>query len=207
MIMVVVSSCAVHGGGSSVFAELPPRRSLPSMLEPLEQRVLFSAALRAVTRPTLSPARPAGLSVVVSGGTVTLPSGKSVVVHARTLSFAPPEIRSDTQVVPTPINYNAAAMGGPTLSWQSALPLVPAAAQPFRGGLFHAVLSSSVVVKSANGSRTFISGKDYRLNVEWGQVANLGNRLGKPVTSKVKVSYRYATQRLDLVEVLPNGTL
>lgn len=141
-----------------------------------------------------------------SGGEVRLPDGDLVKIQAGQLHFDAPEIRSDTQITTAPVNY-ATSMGADNQSWMSALPLVPTAAAPFRGGLFHGVIPSSVVVTNATGTQTFVAGTDYKYNSEFGQVANLSGKLGAAGSGLIRVSYRYAMQRLDLVEVLPDGTV
>lgn len=159
-----------------------------------------------LVKPALTPTATPGLSVNITGGTVKLPDGSVVSFAPSTLKFDAPEIRSDSFLGVTPPNYTN-SMGGLTQSWFSALPLVPASAAPFRGGLFRGVIPSSVVVQNSAGSKTYVRDVDYKLNAEWGQVANTSARLGTPGNGKVKVSYKYVMQRLDLVQVLPNGTV
>jgi hypothetical protein len=113
-----------------------------------------------------------GLSVAVSGGKARLPDGSTLTFAGKTLNFAAPEIRSNTLTAAAPVNY-ATTLGSDTQSWFAAMPLVPAEAHPFRGGLWHGVIPNSVVVRSGDNSRTFVAGTDYRLNTEWGQVANI----------------------------------
>jgi lysophospholipase L1-like esterase len=73
------------------------------------------------------------------------------------------------------------------------------------GGLYLSILPESVVVKSGDGAKTFEMGKDYKYNERWGQVANLEGRLGKAGEGELVVTYKYATQRLDLVQVDGSG--
>jgi lysophospholipase L1-like esterase len=67
-------------------------------------------------------------------------------------------------------------------------------------------LPASVVVLNASGA-VMTRNVDYKLNDEWGQVMNLNSRLGAPGTGSVSIDYRAVLQRLDLVEVLPDGSV
>jgi lysophospholipase L1-like esterase len=169
--------------------EPPPPPPPPPPITPIDGRPGLAAA--------------GGLKVNVGAGKVTLPGGQVINIGATSVNFDAPEIRSDSFATTAPINWYSSLVGHQ--SWNSAVPLVPRSAFPFRGGLFHGVLPESVVVQSGDGSRTFTKDVDYKLNVEWGQIANIGGRLGTPNGGSVRYSYRYVTQRLDLIQVLPNG--
>jgi hypothetical protein len=67
------------------------------------------------------------------------------------------------------------------------------------------VIPGSVTVKNGDGSRTYVNGTDYKLNLEWGQVMNANSRLGAWKTGSVQIKYDIALQRLDLVQLLPDG--
>lgn len=75
------------------------------------------------------------------------------------------------------------------------------------GDMFRQVIADSVVVTSADGNRTFRMNEDYKYNAEWGQIANLKGGLGEEFKAELKVACKYATQRLDLVQVGPDGRL
>ena len=73
------------------------------------------------------------------------------------------------------------------------------------GGLFRQIRTESITIKSANGSGTFRQGRDYKVNPVWGQIGNIKGRLGQPLQADLKISYRLALQRLDLVQVTAQG--
>ena len=75
------------------------------------------------------------------------------------------------------------------------------------GALFRQVISDSVVVTSADGNKTYKMNEDYKYNAEWGQIANLKGGLGEEFKAELKVACKYAAQRLDLVQVGPDGKL
>ncbi|NLF32471.1 MAG: SGNH/GDSL hydrolase family protein [Planctomycetes bacterium] len=136
----------------------------------------------------------------------TDPPSLAVKVGSTTLTFDAPEIRdwASDGAVAVPPNYDT--WFDPWDPWPGqGKPIVlgprrdPTGTQ-ILGGLFRAVLGESVVVTSEDGSRTFAAGTDYRLNADWGQIANLNGGLGKEGEAKVRLACRYATQRLDLIQ-------
>ncbi|MGC3996320.1 MAG: hypothetical protein QM767_01790 [Anaeromyxobacter sp.] len=72
--------------------------------------------------------------------------------------------------------------------------------------MYHLTIPDSVVVRSAAG-KVFVPNVDYKFNATWSQIVNVGNRLGTPDVTPVKISFDSVLQRLDLIQVLPNGTL
>jgi len=150
----------------------------------------------------------------------TQPPDLSVVVRTeagqRVLTIDPPEVVSSTVTAKVPANY--ASWMEPWQPWPSkgkdgsqlTINLSPAqdrAGTPILSGLFRQILPDSIVVTSADGSRTFTRNEDYRINEDWGQIVNVGNRLGTPGSGEVKVSFSYALQRLDLVQAKADGTM
>ncbi len=157
--------------------------------------VLGCAAV-APAEPTIGPADPPSLSVV-AGST--------------TLTFDGPEIRDWSTDGAVEVPRNHAAWYDPWEPWpargkdgkDNVINLGPRrdpTGTPILGGLFRSALPESVVVTSADGSKTFVAGTDYKLNTDWGQIANLDGGLGAEWEAKVRVSCRYATQRLDLIQ-------
>lgn len=141
----------------------------------------------------------------------TDPPSLSVKVGQTTLTFDGPEIRdwSTDGAVEVPRNY--ASWYDPWEPWpgrgkdkkNNVINLGPRrdpTGTSILGGLFRSVLPESVVVTSADGSKTFVAGTDYALNTDWGQIANLKGGLGAEWEAKVRASCRYATQRLDLIQ-------
>jgi len=75
------------------------------------------------------------------------------------------------------------------------------AAHAVRGGLFHACLRFLVVQIGQRQQELAFKTETTKLHVEWAIWSNLAAASENPVTSKVKVSYRYAGgSGLDLVE-------
>ncbi len=75
------------------------------------------------------------------------------------------------------------------------------------GGLYRAILPETVRLTDQAGKKTFEMHRDYRYREDWGQIANLDGRLGTPGQGRLRAEYRYATQRLDLVERTADGRL
>mgnify|MGYP000583812328 CR=1 FL=1 len=153
----------------------------------------------------IEPTSPPGLGVVVRDGTKT-----------HILRVDPPEVKSETVTAKAPVNY--ASWMEPWQPWPSkgkdgsrlTMNLSPAADEDgtqILSGLFRQILPDSIVVTSADGSRTFKKDEDYRLNEDWGQIVNLNNRLGAAGEAEVKVSFQYGLVRLDLVQKAPDGTV
>jgi lysophospholipase L1-like esterase len=155
------------------------------------------------------PAEPADMSITVDPGTAAMPGGAGVKYAAANLTFDPPEFRSAEVKAKAPRDY--ADWFAPWEPWPG--PGLPIILKPgtdetgvlILGGLFHSVVTDSVVVASADGSKTFKMGEDCKYLSDWGQLANLGGRLGEPNVAELKVTYKYALQRLDLVQVDASG--
>ncbi|HEX8915579.1 MAG TPA: GDSL-type esterase/lipase family protein, partial [Humisphaera sp.] len=140
-----------------------------------------------------------------SGGKVTLPDGRVVNVPAGTLRFDNPDVQSHVYKGYAPQNYD----GRPyDKRWQDAAAnLMPPIDTITLGGPYHMVLADSVVVQSGDGATTYVNGLDYKLNSEWGQVMNANSRLGVWKTGSIQIKYDIVVQRLDLIQLLPDGTV
>ncbi|HEX8915580.1 MAG TPA: SGNH/GDSL hydrolase family protein [Humisphaera sp.] len=143
------------------------------------------------------------LTIHYTGGSVRLRDGRSVQVRSGSLTFERPELQSHVYKGYAPQNYD----GRPQWQrWQDAAAnLVPPIDTPTLGGLYHMVLPDSVVVKSGDGKRTYVEGRDYHLNREWGQVMNASSRMGVWKSGSIQISYQLNVQRLDLIQLLPDG--
>jgi lysophospholipase L1-like esterase len=167
--------------------------------------------------PTVRPCTPAGLAVEVGAGHVTLPTGQAVRFAGRTLTFNPPESRRDSTLnnesnieVDAPGDY--APWFAPWSPWPTQgqpvtlMPRVHTPENPLAfllGGLYRAIPPESVMVRSGDGKTVFVRDVDYKFNADWGQVANLNNRL----SSTIRVDYTYFMQRIDLIQVDAAGKL
>lgn len=151
------------------------------------------------TEIAIAPSTPAGLTVTVAG---------------TQLQFDPPEIRGMKFVTKAPRNF--APWYEPWEPWPAkgldsrpnVIDLKPAADEegtPILGGLFRMILPESVTVTGTDGSRIFKADEDYKLNADWGQIANLDSRLGEEWNADLNVSCQYALQRLDLIQTGPDG--
>jgi lysophospholipase L1-like esterase len=171
--------------------------------------ISFGTATPTTTRAAGSVKFTAGatpsLTIHYTGGTVRLRDGRSVQVRSGSLTFERPEQQTHVYKGYAPQNYD----GRPQWQrWQDAAAnLVPPIDTPTLGGLYHMVLPDSVVVKSGDGRRTYVQGRDYFLNREWGQVMNAGSRMGTWKTGSIQISYQLNVQRLDLIQMLPNGRI
>lgn len=141
--------------------------------------------------------------------------GQHIHVSQTTLTIAPPQFEDKTTTAPTPGNYQAA--------WDGWLPWPKTDANAGKAGAItlsprkdeNGVLMlglpyrqyppEQIVVQSADGSKTYQAGRDYKLLENYSQIANLDNGLGQPLEGQVKVSYREVEQRLDLVQVDARG--
>gem|GEM_PF-1069559 len=162
--------------------------------------------------------QPAGLEVLVGPAQVTLPDGRKVDVPQTRLSFAGPEIRETVVAGKAPRDhadwYNAwdpwpdSKFDPKSKGIPNTLDLSPkhdSQGTPILGHLFRAFLPETVVLTTADGSRTFERDKDYRFNADWAQIAGLEGRLGKPNEAELRATAKYALQRLDLIQVDPAG--
>lgn len=73
------------------------------------------------------------------------------------------------------------------------------------GGLFRQVLPGTVRVVSAEDGTEYVAGRDFQVNEEWAQVANVGGRLGEPGAGMLRIEARVALQRIDLVQADGGG--
>jgi len=165
--------------------------------------------------PQFNPSRPPDMKLEVSPGAdpVKLPDGKAVQFETTRLEFDPPQMRKATIDAKAPADY--AAHFASWQPWPSKYKGTIVALSPkpkydeqgtlILGGLFRQIDPDSIVVTLADGSKTFVRDKDYRVNADWGQIANIGGRLGERGKAPLKVTYTMALQRIDLVQVSPAG--
>ena len=139
---------------------------------------------------------PPSLAVGVEAGEAKLPDGRIVSVKAGTLHFDPAEVREDT------LSANGKSWEG---EWGSKTlhPIAQGTESVLLGGLYYGVITNSVVVKSGDSNRTFKAGEDYSVTPEFGEFKPVPDRL----PDSILITYRYITQRLDLVQVSPDGTV
>jgi lysophospholipase L1-like esterase len=156
-------------------------------------------------KPTFSALASPGLSVKFSAGQVKLPNGKIVNVDPGTLNFAPLPVQHGVYTNYAPQNWDGRPLNK---RWGDASAnLAPPIDTTQLGGPYHQVIPGSVVVQNGAGTKTYVKDVDYKLNIEWGQVGNLNGRLGVWKTGAVKISYDIVLQRIDLIELLPDGTM
>ena len=150
------------------------------------------------------------------GITPSTPADLTVTVASTQLRFDPPEIREMKFDAKAPRNF--ASWYEPWEPWPAkgldnspnTIDLKPAADEEgtlILGGLFRMVIPESVIVTSADSSKTFKLGEDYQFNADWAQIANLNSRLGEEWKAELKISCQYAMQRLDLIQVDADGDL
>jgi lysophospholipase L1-like esterase len=159
----------------------------------------------------ISPSSPPDLTVTVGPGEISLGDGKTAKVPAAVkLTFDPPEVRSAELKAKAPRDY--ADWYTPWEPWPgkgkdgvaAAIMLKPASDENgvlILGGLFRSIRQESVVVTSADGANKFQMGGDYKYLADWAQIANWDGRLGEANIAELKITYQYALQRLDLVQV------
>jgi len=162
------------------------------------------------------PATPPDLTVTVKAGRIALPGRRIVSYPRAALRLDPPAMRNVTvrerggenPLVPR----NHAKWYESWEPWPrkgkdgkiNVIALSPRYCRdrvPILGGLYRSFVADSVKVTSADGAKVFKMGVDYTFNADWGQIANLDGRLGKSFVDRVKVTGRYAMQRLDLIQV------
>ena len=162
------------------------------------------------------PVNPAGMAVSVEAGSVVLPGGKTVEVKAVQLKFDAPEIRDFNVDAKAPRNY--ASWYEPWDCWPgysqdkkinyiSLYPKTDEEGTLILGSLYRSVLLESIVVTNADGSKKYKMNEDYKYQSDWGHIANLNGGLGKEWEADLKVSCKYAVQRLDLVQAGPDGVV
>lgn len=157
--------------------------------------------------PVFTATSPASLRVVVSPGEVSLPDGRMVSIGAQTLTFDSPETR-DFEIAGSDAPADYQPFWDTWDPWPGVgkpLKFSPPRqdATPILGGLYRAFREETLVVTSADGSKTYRNHEDFRYNADWGLLANRDGRM----TGKVKARIRGALQRLDLVEVSREGKL
>jgi lysophospholipase L1-like esterase len=156
-------------------------------------------------KPVFSALSTPGLAVKFSGGTVKMPSGQTITVNGGTLQFDPLPVHHEVYTGYAPQNWDGRAANR---RWGDASAnLMPAIDTIVLGGPYHQVLPGSVVVQNGTGTKTYVKDVDYKLNIEWGQVGNYNSRLGVWKTGAVKINYDIVFQRLDLIELLSDGTM
>lgn len=164
-------------------------------------------------RPAVEPLDPPQMAVRVGAGTLVAPDGTAVPIKPVTLQVAPPQSQEKIIEVPVPGDYQKHwdNWGNWPGKWQGktlAVGLKPKTDEQgtlILGGLYRQIPPESVTVRSADGSKTFVRGEDYRYSADWGQLGNIDGRLGEAGSDKLQVTYTTFLQRLDLVQVGPDG--
>lgn len=177
--------------------------------------VALLASTAVAVEVMITPATPPDLTVNVAAGEAAMPGGKTMKFEAARLTFDPPEIREMALDARAPRNFADWYLPwdpwpkgkAPQLNIINLKPEVDEEGTLILGGLFRMIIPESVVVTSADGSKSFKMNEDYMYNADWGQIANLKGGLGEEWKADLKITCKYATQRLDLVQVGPDGKL
>lgn len=155
-----------------------------------------------LTAPLVAPASDGRYGIQISPGQVTLPDGRTIDVAGGVLDVDTPEVKPHVRTFSNPADYAGQA---DTVRWPDwSVNLVPTSDTLTLGGLYHAVIPESVVMTNSSG-QVMQRDVDYKLNEDWGQILELHGRLGTTETYMVK--YDAVKQRLDLVEVMPDGSV
>jgi len=128
-----------------------------------------------------------------------------------TLRFDPPVIRELSFDAFAPVDYAKHFdrwepwPGGPSKKGKPGLiclnPRYDEDGTLILGALYGMIRPDGVTITSADGQTTFKQGKDYKLEPRWGRVAGIDQRMGTPGQTPLKVTYKFATQRIDLVQM------
>lgn len=157
---------------------------------------LHGAQAAETAKPMIRAEEPPALAIRVEAGEAELPGGQVVKIKAATLHFDPAEIREDT-------------LTGSGKNWQGEWgtktlhPIAQGSASVLLGGLYYGVIPDSVVVKSGDSNTIYKVGDDYSVAPEFGEFKPVPDRM----TNAILITYKFITQRLDLVQVAPDGTL
>lgn len=194
------------------------RHSLPTLqlMHPRSLTLILAAVLSAINLNAnairIVPGAPP-LSVIVSGKAEI--NGRAVAVSPTTLPVAPPGYADKTETLAAPGNHqpywdNWLPWPRPNKKKNQAGALTFAPAKDENGVLmlglpYRQYPVEHIVIQSADGQKTFVDGRDYKVLEDTGQVANLNGALGDPAIDRVRVSYREVEQRLDIVQVDANG--
>lgn len=148
--------------------------------------------------------------VVVADGGLTI----RIVPANVTFSLQPPELYLVSTTISVPGNYSPdwspltpwpGGKTGESSAWNFT-PKYDDDGSLILGGAFRQLLPESVILKPENGGDALINGRDYLLNTEWAQLAACEGRLGKAGSAKLTISASLAMQRIDLVQMNPDGT-
>ena len=166
----------------------------------------------------ITPDDPASLQVTVAAGQAVLADGKKVSFPETVLPFDPPAVIPDSTLnskkrttAPTPLSYTD--WFKPWQPWPTQgkpVTLMPGVATEHNpvdfilGGLYRAIDPEWVKVFSADGKPEYKRDTDYIFNPDWGQIANLNDRIK---AKEIRVTYKYVPQRLDLIQVDGAGKL
>lgn len=159
--------------------------------------------------PSFRATVPPSLTVHVSPGQASLPSGRKVRFERTDLTFDQPEVGQWALEATVPQDYSSqiAARGFWVYNSPQCITLLPPADTPILGALYRSVIADSIVVTSADGRKTFREGQDYILNPIWGQLSPLSKRLGVAGKDRLRVSFQYVKQRIDLIQMNADGKL
>ncbi|RYD38855.1 MAG: SGNH/GDSL hydrolase family protein [Verrucomicrobiaceae bacterium] len=163
---------------------------------------------------SIDPTSPPSQGISVTAGDWKSADGTTVKLPAATLEITTPEIRKLEKTGDIPVNYlprfESFDMWPVDKGSPGPLNLSPARSDhgntQILGGLYRQLVPGSLNLQPEDGSKTFKEGEDFKLHPTWPQVTNIGDRLGKPGSGKLKASYGVATQRLDLLQ-LKDGEL
>ncbi|MBX3741474.1 MAG: hypothetical protein KF712_10815 [Akkermansiaceae bacterium] len=173
--------------------------------------VLLSAfgAVSTLHAQSVDPTSPPSDKISVTAGDWKSADGATVKLPAGTLAITAPEVRKLEKTGDIPVNYlprfESFDMWPADKGTPGPLNLSPARSDhgntQILGGLYRQLVPGSLTLQSEDGSKTFKEGEDFKLHPTWPQVTNIGDKLGKPGSGKLKASYGIATQRLDLLQL------
>ena len=163
-------------------------------------------------------ANPLPLVVDVTPGPWKLPDGKIVNLTRTRLIIGRPDLFNYEDVTVVPQNRDQISDSWDpwhsdpgNKGWPGAMPLGPRRNPRdntlLLGHLYRAVIPGSVVIQTRDGEKTFVLGEDYVLHPEWSQFAALNGRLGEQGSPTLKTSISYVMQRIDLIQLSPDGKL
>lgn len=177
----------------------------------------ISSTLQAIT---IKPTDPPSMSVRISAGKMITEDGRQITWAAQQLDFEPPEITTFTatnrqfKMPSAPENFrNYFNHWSPwpegTPKQHVALGISPKKDEQgtlILGQLYRVWQHETILVKDQDG-KVYTRDIDYRVNEDWGQIANIENRLGEPLSGQLTVTAKAALSRIDLIQSDTLGTL